>query len=80
MRGAVRDVTPLRSICMRERAYNFSAHLELDKAHSPYCTKACQYCHAARGKLKLETAYHPQRENFTHAGQSRMRIQMCMTL
>jgi hypothetical protein len=26
MRGSVRDLTPVRSIRMRERAYNFNAH------------------------------------------------------
>jgi hypothetical protein len=29
MRGAVRGVTPLLSIRMRERAYNFSAHFRV---------------------------------------------------
>jgi hypothetical protein len=29
MRGAVRVVTPLRSIRMRERAYNFSVHFRV---------------------------------------------------
>jgi hypothetical protein len=29
MRGAVRGVTPLRRIRMRERAYNFSAHFRI---------------------------------------------------
>jgi hypothetical protein len=59
MRGAVRGVTPLRSIRMRD--YNFSAHFRVG-THAPYCTNDCQYCHATRRKLKLETAYHPQRE------------------
>jgi hypothetical protein len=54
-------VIPLRS--MRERAYNFSAHFRVGR-HAPYCTRTndFQYCHATRIKLKLETAYHPQRE------------------
>jgi hypothetical protein len=36
--------------------------LESGGAHALYCTKDCQYCLATRRKLKLETAYHPQRE------------------
>jgi hypothetical protein len=31
MRSAVRDVTPLRSIRMRELAYNFSAHFRVGR-------------------------------------------------
>jgi hypothetical protein len=58
MRGAVRVVAPLRSVCMRERAYNFSAYFKVG-AHAPYCTNDCQY--AIRRILKLETAYHSQR-------------------
>jgi wyosine [tRNA(Phe)-imidazoG37] synthetase (radical SAM superfamily) len=56
MRGAVRA---LRSIRMRERAYNFSAHFRVGRSA---CTNDCHYCHATRRKLKLKTAYHPQRE------------------
>jgi hypothetical protein len=62
MRGAVRGVTPPRSIRMRERAYNICAQLKSGGAHAPSCTSDCQYCHATRRKLKLETAYHPQRD------------------
>jgi hypothetical protein len=62
MRSAVRGVTLLRSSRMRELAYNFSAYLESDGTHAPYCTNDCQYCHATRRKLNLETANHPQRE------------------
>jgi hypothetical protein len=36
--------------------------LESDGAHAPNCTNDCQYCHATRRKLKLETVYHLQRE------------------
>jgi hypothetical protein len=36
--------------------------LEAGEMHAPYLTSDCQYCHAKRRKLKLETAYHPQRE------------------
>jgi hypothetical protein len=36
--------------------------LVTDGAHAPYCTDDCQLRHAPRRKLKLETAYHPQRE------------------
>jgi hypothetical protein len=61
MRSAVRSVTLLRSIRMRERAYNFRAHFRVGRG-IPYCTNYCQYYHATRRKLKLETAYHPQRE------------------
>jgi hypothetical protein len=32
MRDAVRVVTPLRSIRMRERAYNFIAHFRVSRA------------------------------------------------
>jgi hypothetical protein len=60
MRGAVGGVTPLRGIRMRERDYNFI--LKSDRAHAPYCTYDCQYCHATCKTLKLETACHPQRE------------------
>jgi hypothetical protein len=59
MRGAVRGVTPLRSIRMRERAYNFSAHLRVGRGARGYFTNDRQYCHATRRKLKLKTAYHP---------------------
>jgi hypothetical protein len=31
MRGAVWGVTPLRSIRMRERAYNFKAHFRFER-------------------------------------------------
>jgi hypothetical protein len=50
-------------IRMRERAYNClpSAYFR-DGAHEPYSTNDCQYSPATRRKLKLETAYHPQRE------------------
>jgi hypothetical protein len=71
MRGAVRGVH------MRKRAYNCSAHFRVGR-YAPYCTNDCQYCHATRRKLKLESARHPQREI------SRMRAcvfeQICMTL
>jgi hypothetical protein len=46
---------------MRERTYNLPI-LESGGAHAPYCTNDCQYCHTNRRKLKLEIAYHPQRE------------------
>jgi hypothetical protein len=39
--------------------------LESDGAHAPFCTSNtvdCQYCHATLRKMKLETAYHLQRE------------------
>jgi hypothetical protein len=62
MWGAVRRVTPLRSIRMRERRTTAVPILESGGAYAPYCTNDCQYCHATRRKLKLETAYHPQRE------------------
>jgi wyosine [tRNA(Phe)-imidazoG37] synthetase (radical SAM superfamily) len=62
MQGAVRDVIPVRGICMLERAYNFSAHFKADGAHAPQCTNDCLYCHTTRRKLKLQTAYDPQRE------------------
>jgi hypothetical protein len=58
----VRGDTPVQSIRMREHAYNFSAHLVSDLAHAPYCTTDCLHCHATRRKLKLKTAYDPQRE------------------
>jgi hypothetical protein len=45
-RGAVRGVTPVRGIRMRERAYN--AILESDGAHALYCTNDCLYRHAPR--------------------------------
>jgi hypothetical protein len=60
--GAVRGVTPVRRIRMLECAYNFVPSLESDGAHTPYCTNDCLYRHAIRRKLKLETAYDPQRE------------------
>jgi hypothetical protein len=66
MRSAVRGVIPLRSIRMRERAYNFSANFRVGQGAST--ANDYQYCHATRRKLKLETAYHPQREI------SRMRV------
>jgi hypothetical protein len=61
MRGAVRGVTSLRSVHMRESAYNFSAHFRLGW-DVPCCNNYIEYCHATRRKLKLETAYYPQRE------------------
>jgi sulfatase maturation enzyme AslB (radical SAM superfamily) len=36
--------------------------LESGGAHASYCNKDCEYCHATRRKLNLETAYHAQRE------------------
>jgi wyosine [tRNA(Phe)-imidazoG37] synthetase (radical SAM superfamily) len=56
MQDAVRGVTPLQSIRMRERAYNLSAHFRVERAQAPYCTNDCQYCHTTRRKLKLKTA------------------------
>jgi hypothetical protein len=41
MRGAVRGVTPLQSIRMRERACNFSAHFTSGGAPAPHCTNDC---------------------------------------
>jgi hypothetical protein len=38
MRGAVRGVTLLRSILMRERAYNFSAHFRVGCTHRTVLT------------------------------------------
>jgi hypothetical protein len=62
MRGAVRGVTPLRSIRMRERAYNFIAHFRVGRGVRTDCTNDCQYCHPTCRKLKLKNVYDPQRE------------------
>jgi hypothetical protein len=51
MRSAVRGVTSLRSIRMRERAYNFMPIFESGGAHAAYCTNDCQYCQSTRRKL-----------------------------
>jgi hypothetical protein len=57
----MRGITPEWGIRMRERAYNFCAHFSV-VGHAPFCTDNCQYRHATRRKMNLETAYDPQRE------------------
>jgi hypothetical protein len=78
IRNAVRGVTPLRIILMRERAHNFSAHLDSDGAHAPYCTNDCLYRHATRRKQKLKLRMI--RSVYTYAGQIRVRKQIRVTL
>jgi hypothetical protein len=50
-------------ILHNERGTTSVPTLESGRLHAPYCTNDCQYCHATSRKLKLETTYHPQREN-----------------
>jgi hypothetical protein len=55
-------VIPLRSIACVSVPTISVPILESGGAHGPYCSKNCQYCHATRRKLILETACHSQRE------------------
>jgi hypothetical protein len=51
MRSVVRGVTPLRSIRMRERAYNFSVHFRVGRgARTVLYYNDCLYRHATRRK------------------------------
>jgi hypothetical protein len=49
--GAVRGVTPLQSIRMRERAYNFSAHFGVGRG-----TRTVLYYHATRRQMKMRVS------------------------
>jgi hypothetical protein len=69
MRGAVRGVTPLRSIRMREPTTSVPS-LESDGEHASYCINDCLYQHGTCRK-KTQTVYDPHRD--THAGQIRVR-------
>jgi hypothetical protein len=71
----MRGVTPLRSIRKRERAHNFSAHFRVGRSACTIRAEYCQYCHATCRKLKLETAYHPQRA-ISLLEQIRMKIKL----
>jgi hypothetical protein len=51
-----------RYIRMRKHTCNFSALLETDGAHAPYCTNDCLYRHATRRVTETQTAYDPQRD------------------
>jgi hypothetical protein len=58
----VQGVTPVLGIRMRERASTSVPILESGGVYAPYCAKDCQSGQATSTKMKLDTAYDPQRE------------------
>jgi hypothetical protein len=62
MRGAVRGVTPLRRIRMRERAYYFNAHFRVGRGIHTVLYQRLSIPSRNPQKTKTQTAYHTQRK------------------
>jgi hypothetical protein len=59
MRGALRELKPLRSIRMREGAYNLSVHFRMGRVHRIVLTIVYTVTQSGENK-KTQTVYHPQ--------------------